>query len=313
MPSVRSSPGEGGAGDPLESREGRREPHGRPWRENAHRCRGSARRRGPPARHALRGRRSGQLAAVTCTSAPRSTNAASRGDEVGAQVTLGMGDQAAKPPRRQAVDRRGQGVAKRPGRRLEQDPAAPAPSEAARSSPSEGARRPSRPPRRRRPLAGRSRALELLRHLGHARGKLVQAHVVVMADVRRRADRVDAVFPGLTGHGHAVVEVDGAIVEPGQDVAVEVDQTGRGAALSALGPWRDAQRMSRRCPRRQTRPRFDRVGPSRSRRDALRRRQRSVGKQDESGVSGVGRHRGSFRLRASSLRLTKPVAMLCTV
>ena len=44
-----------------------------------------------------------------------------------------------------------------------------------------------------------------------------------MADVRRRADRVDAVFPGLTGHGHAVVEVDGAVVEPGQDVAVEVD------------------------------------------------------------------------------------------
>ena len=174
--------------------------------------------------HALRGRGIGQRRGGDLHERPPLDQRREPGHEVGAQVTLGMGDEAAKPPRRQAVDRRGQGVAKRPGRRLEQDPAA---RRAQRGGPQLSVRE-ARDGRLGHLAAGDHAhgdpaALELLRHLGHARGKLVQAHVVVMADVRRRADRVDAVFPGLTGHGHAVVEVDGAVVEPGQDVAVEVD------------------------------------------------------------------------------------------
>ena len=44
-----------------------------------------------------------------------------------------------------------------------------------------------------------------------------------MADVRRRADRLDPVGGGLAGHRDAVVEVARAVVEARQDVAVEVD------------------------------------------------------------------------------------------
>jgi hypothetical protein len=46
---------------------------------------------------------------------------------------------------------------------------------------------------------------------------------MVVADVRRRADALDSVACRLTGEIEAVLEVERAVVDPGEDVAVQVD------------------------------------------------------------------------------------------
>jgi hypothetical protein len=57
-----------------------------------------------------------------------------------------------------------------------------------------------------------------------ALGDLVYANVVVMADVRGGADRLDAVHGSLPRHPNAVPQVERAIVDAGEDVAVQIDQ-----------------------------------------------------------------------------------------
>src|SRR5688500_12169820 len=60
-----------------------------------------------------------------------------------------------------------------------------------------------------------------------AAGELSDHDVVVVSDVRRRADRDDSIRLGLAGHVDRVVEVEGAVVQRREDVTVDVDQDGR--------------------------------------------------------------------------------------
>src|SRR6266511_3396472 len=66
--------------------------------------------------------------------------------------------------------------------------------------------------------------------------QLVDAHVVVVTDVRSRADQLDPVVLGLGRHRDAVGQLDGPVVERGQDVAVEVDHRlpGRDYSLESM-------------------------------------------------------------------------------
>ena len=67
---------------------------------------------------------------------------------------------------------------------------------------------------------GVERLLELLA----PRGQLIEAHVVVAAYVRRGTDDRDAVAGGHACHRKAVIEVQRAVVNAGEDVGVQVDQ-----------------------------------------------------------------------------------------
>jgi hypothetical protein len=60
---------------------------------------------------------------------------------------------------------------------------------------------------------------------GHARGDLLDANTVIGADMGRCAHHLDPVLLGLAGHCQAVVEAAGAIVEFGEDVAMEIDHS----------------------------------------------------------------------------------------
>lgn len=62
-----------------------------------------------------------------------------------------------------------------------------------------------------------------LSQYAHARCDLLDADVVIVSDMRRCAHHRDAVLLGLTRHRHAVVEAERSIVEPRQDVTVEID------------------------------------------------------------------------------------------
>src|SRR5207237_9132389 len=53
--------------------------------------------------------------------------------------------------------------------------------------------------------------------------ELVHLNIVIGADVRRRAYDLDPVRLRLPRHRDAVLEVDGAVVERGQDVRVQID------------------------------------------------------------------------------------------
>jgi hypothetical protein len=145
--------------------------------------------------------------------------------EVLADVALRVGDDRAGAAVVQLLDARDQVVAQRPRPRLEQHPGAGLVE-------------------RHEPQLGRAEAVE--RRLGHlaprrdrdgdaalgqhdvelarALRDLVDAHVVVVADVRRRADHVDPVLGGLARERHRILEVGCAVVDPRQDVAVEVDE-----------------------------------------------------------------------------------------
>ena len=70
-------------------------------------------------------------------------------------------------------------------------------------------------------------AVELPLQLVDPRGQLFDAHVVVVADVRRRAHGSDPVALGFARHRDAVSEVERAVVERRQDVAVQVDHRRR--------------------------------------------------------------------------------------
>jgi adenosine/AMP kinase len=145
-------------------------------------------------------------------------------DDVGREVTLGVGDEAAQPLRGEVVHGRGQAVRQRPRSRLEQDPA-PAPAQ--RHGPKLGVVEVLDD--RLGDLAAwedaraRARVLQRRVQLGHAIDELGDPDVVVVADVRGRADECHTVTIGLTPHRDAVGEVERAIVDPGEDVAMQVD------------------------------------------------------------------------------------------
>ena len=146
-------------------------------------------------------------------------------DEVRGEVALGMGDEASQPACGEVVDRRRQRVRQRPRARLEKHPAPGAPE-------------------RQRPQLGVVEALDdrlgdltsgqhpgaspgrLQRgvELGHATRQLGDTHVVVVADVRGGAHEAYPIAVGLASHRDAVGEIQRAVVDSGEDVAVQVDQ-----------------------------------------------------------------------------------------
>ena len=66
--------------------------------------------------------------------------------------------------------------------------------------------------------------VELALQLGDARGQLLDAHVVVVADVRRGAHHGDSVALRHARHRDAVGEIERAVVERREYVAVQVDE-----------------------------------------------------------------------------------------
>ncbi len=65
---------------------------------------------------------------------------------------------------------------------------------------------------------------------------LVDAHVVIVADVRRGADRLDPVGDRLPRQGGAVDEVERAVVDSGKDVAVQINHP-RFAQVNLVQGW----------------------------------------------------------------------------
>ena len=173
--------------------------------------------------------------------APRRVGQALR--QVLDQVALGVGHEAREAARRERVDRLPQRVRQRARARLEQDPA-----------PAAAERDPAQvlvAQRRRTGLGdlaagqdahGEPRGGDRVAQPQHALGQLADAHVVVVTDVRRGADRGDAVARGLARHCEAVGDVQRAVVEPREDVAVQVDHERPARILPAAAAGA--------CPRR---------------------------------------------------------------
>ena len=72
------------------------------------------------------------------------------------------------------------------------------------------------------------------RELRQPRRQLRDLDVVVLADVRRRADRRDAVGLCLLGHRDRVVEIPGAVVESREEMAVKINRDANTADYRAL-------------------------------------------------------------------------------
>ncbi len=72
------------------------------------------------------------------------------------------------------------------------------------------------------------------RELGHPRPQLRDLDIVVVTDVRRRADRRDAVGLCMLGHCDRVVEIPGAVVESRQEMAVKIDRNANTVDYRAL-------------------------------------------------------------------------------
>lgn len=166
-------------------------------------------------------------------------------DRAVAEVPLRVGYDRAEAQLVEPLERREQRFRQRPRARLEQDPAAAAAE------------------RERGELVApelRERGLGDLAATGHARPdasplelaierldpcwKLLDRDAVVVADVRSRADQLDAVALGAGRHRDAVVQVCRAVVEPRQDVTVEVggeqaprfpDGDGQARIVAAMG------------------------------------------------------------------------------
>ncbi len=162
--------------------------------------------------------------AVAWISAPLGNQRRHPLEHVGGEVALGVGDDRPVAALGEVPNPPQEAVAERPGRRLEQDPVA-------------------LPERDLRQLLGAQRLQRGLGHLAaledphrhhfplqplvqapHPAGQLLDPHVVVVADVRGGADRLDPVGLGLPGHRDAVVGIAGPVVDRVEDVAVEVDQ-----------------------------------------------------------------------------------------
>ena len=144
-------------------------------------------------------------------------------EEIGSEVPLGVRDQRPETPLAQIADSSRKRLVERTGRRLEQDPpAAAAERHRAQLSLIEAVQRGRRDLASRKdpgPTAGGGdRARELLEPLG----KLRDAHVVIVADVGRGADRADPVGLRDPRHLDRVGQIPCPVIDAGQDVAVQV-------------------------------------------------------------------------------------------
>ncbi len=142
---------------------------------------------------------------------------------VGGYVPLGVGDQRPVAALGEVFDPVQQSLGERPGRRLQQHPA----STPERDPPQlllaqvldHGLRDlPALQHRDRNPLL----AEPAIDRLDPAR-QLLDADVVIVADMGRGANRLDAVDGRLASEAGAVADVERAVVNSGKDVAVQVD------------------------------------------------------------------------------------------
>ena len=134
-----------------------------------------------------------------------------------------MRDQAAVSPCGELLNAPLQRIRERAWRRLEQDPPSLAQRDATQlpiiEPLDDGLRHlAAGQDRDRDPLT-----LELAREIGRAALDLVDPHVVIVADMRGGADRLDAVVGGLPRHRDAVRQLSRPVVDARQDVTVEVD------------------------------------------------------------------------------------------
>ena len=158
-------------------------------------------------------------------------------------MPLGMGDEAAKAPVRELADGGVEAVRERAGGRFEQNPA------------------PATPERDGAQLVVVQRSDDRFRDLAASAnpglaacliqcqvercdpvGEFADDDVVVMADVRGRADLRHAVRLGLPAHAEAVAQVGRAVVKPRQDVAVQVDHWSRPRAARLVNAVRGVTR-----------------------------------------------------------------------
>ena len=139
------------------------------------------------------------------------------------QVSLGMGDHRSISPTAQLPDGVVEAVAERPRCRLDQDPASCA---AERHGPQFAVVQT-------RHRGGCDLAADqqprVAASAADREGQLVEpalqvadADIMVMADVRRSADRLNPISLRLERHPDRVLEIGGAVVEPRQDVTVQV-------------------------------------------------------------------------------------------
>jgi hypothetical protein len=150
--------------------------------------------------------------------------------EILAEMSLRVSDEDIEPTSLKLLDGLLERVIKRPGGRLEQDPpAGSAEAEGGQLIIAElvddahgdlAAGKDSC-----RATAGAQGSVEL----GSPGWELIGVDGVIGANMRRRTHGRDPVGLGLAGHRHRVVEITSAVVEAGEDVAVEVDHR-----LSAL-------------------------------------------------------------------------------
>ena len=126
-----------------------------------------------------------------------------------------------------------------PGRRLEQDPAAAAERDAPQLLLAQGLDRGLRHLASLQDLHCQSLIAERPVELLDPAGELLDPHIVVVADVRRRADQLDPVVHRLARQAQAVGDVERAVVDAGEDVAVQIDHK-RSASSRAVGAGANA-------------------------------------------------------------------------
>lgn len=148
-------------------------------------------------------------------------------------MALRMSDQRPKPACRERVDGILEAGVEGPRARLEQDPAA----RAAERQRTQLLIVELADPGRRDLSAGEHRdcATRIRDGAGQPSprgGERAHNHRVISADVRGGADRADAVGLRLTRHRHRVVEVPRAVVQPRQQVAVQIDRVNAPRARS---------------------------------------------------------------------------------
>lgn len=157
---------------------------------------------------------------------------------------------AVRPADRQLLDSDDQGGAQGSGRRLEQNPAA---GPAQRDDPQIGGAQVAEGGLRDFPSQCDVDAhAEVGQRRLESPDTLAQpgdGDIVIVSDVRRGADDGDAVGHRLTRHAHGVGEVRRAVVDTGQDVAVEVDQIHGRMRVSACAdaPYRRRKMASARA------------------------------------------------------------------
>ena len=155
------------------------------------------------------------------------------GDQVVSEMPFWVRDDGAEPEVEQPEDRRLKPIVERSGCRLEKDPS---PTGAERHRMQVRARQTVErsggdltPGQDRQPDAGGAQRSVQLFHPG---SQLGDPDVVVVTDVRRRADGRDAIGERLPGHPERVIEIARPVVEAREDVTVQVDQVTSGSCLS---------------------------------------------------------------------------------